>query len=82
MPKWSKTKEIKFSGNELAAILRKVKYNYKSWDEVPSFNIGQKTIEELRDFEKEEEIEFGYDEKANRICIYYLSDYQNKIALK
>ena len=82
MPKWSKTKEIKFSENERIAILRKAKFNYKNWDEVPPNLIGQKTINELMDFEKEEEIKIGYDEKDNRIYIQYLPDYRNKLALK
>ena len=82
MPKWSKTKDIKFTTDEQTAILRKAKFNYKTWDEVPSFNIGQKTIDELRDFEEQEGIKFGYDEKENRIRIHYLPGYPDKLALK
>lgn len=69
MPKWSKTKEIMLTSDEQVAILRKTKFNYKTWDDVPAFNIGQKTIDELRDFEEQEGIKFGHDEKENRISI-------------
>ncbi len=82
MPKWSKTKEIKLTSNEQVAILRKTKFNYKTWDEVPAYNISKKTIDALRDFEKEEEIKFDYDEKDNRIRIHYLPDYSDKLVLK
>lgn len=82
MPKWTKTKDIKLTTDEQIAILRKAKSNYKTWNEVPSFNIGQKIIDELRDFEEQEGIKFGYDEKENRVSIHYLSDYPDKLALK
>jgi len=82
MPKWSKTKEIKLTSDEQVAILRKTKFNYKTWDDVLAYNIGQKTIDGLRDFEEQEGIKFDYDEKENRTSIHYLSDYPDKLALK
>jgi hypothetical protein len=82
MPEWSKTKEIKFSENERIAIARKEIFDYKNWDEVPPYHTGQKTINALRDFEKEEGIRLRYDKKDCQIYIQHLPDYRDKLALK
>ena len=80
MPKWSKTKEIKFSSNERVAILRK--YKEGSWDKVSTHLIGENTIKKLKEFEEQEEIEFSYDPEENRISIIFKGDYPYRIALK
>jgi len=80
MPKWGKTKEIKFSSKERVAILRK--YKEGSWDKVSTHLIGDDTIRKLKEFEEQEEIEFSYDPEENRISIIFEGDYPYRIALK
>ena len=80
MPKWSKTKEIKLSSNERVAILRK--YREGSWNKVSLHLIGKETIKKLKEFEEQEEIEFWYYPKENKISLISKEDYPYKIALK
>ena len=81
MPKWNKTKEIKFTPNERVAILRKYKEG-GSWDKVSTHLIGDDTIRKLKEFEEQEEIDFSYDPDENRISIIFKGDYPYRIALK
>jgi len=80
MPKWSKTKEIKFSPDERVAILRK--YQSNGWDKVSSYNLREGTIQKLKEFEEQEQIVFTYDPVENRISIIFKEDYPDRIALK
>ena len=80
MPKWSKTKEIKFSPDERVAILRK--YKKGSWDKVSTHLIGENTIKKLKEFEEQEEIDFSFDPKENRISIIFRGDYPYRLSLK